>query len=267
MTKSEGEQSRHGGFVFCFESDFGNSVFGFLNAYAGVAWRFHCHYHAAMSRKALIVWGGWDGHQPKEVAEVFRRALAADGFDVEVSSTLDAFRDERKLMELNLIVPIWTMGTIAPAQLDPVCNAIRNGVGLAGCHGGMCDSFRDATEWQFMTGGQWVAHPGNDGVRYSVTITDKSHPIAQGIADFEVRSEQYYMHVDPAIKVLATTRFPTADGPHVPNGQVDMPVVWTKMYGKGRVFYSSVGHTAAIVEAEPHLTLLRRGCAWAARQS
>jgi hypothetical protein len=129
----------------------------------------------------------------------------------------------------------------------------------------MCDSFRDATEWQFMTGGQWVAHPGNDRVKYTVHITENSHPITEGIADFEVRSEQYYMHVDPANKVLATTRFPTADGPHVPNGIVDMPVVWTKLYGKGRVFYSSVGHTAAIVEAEPHLTILRRGCRWAAR--
>lgn len=206
-------------------------------------------------------------HEPKEVAEVFRRMLAADGFAVEVSDTLDAFCDPQKLIDPDLIVPIWTMGTITPQQLDPVCNAVRNGVGIAGCHGGMCDSFRDATEWHFMTGGQWVAHPGNDTVRYAVRITDKSHPITQGISDFEVRSEQYYMHIDPANKVLATTRFPTAEGPHVPNGPVDMPVLWTKMYGKGRVFYSSIGHTAATVAAEPHLTLLRRGCQWAARGS
>jgi len=218
-----------------------------------------------MSRNALVVWGGWDGHQPKEVAEVFRRALSEDGFTVEVSNTLDSFSDQRRLMTFDLIVPVWTMATIAKEQLDGVCNAVSSGVGLAGCHGGMCDSFRDATEWQFMTGGQWVAHPGNDTVRYSVRITEKLHPITTGIPDFEVRSEQYYMHVDPAIKVLATTRFPTADGPHVPNGTVDMPVVWTKLYGKGRVFYSSIGHTAANVEAEPHLTLLRRGCGWAAR--
>jgi len=218
-----------------------------------------------MSSKALIVWGGWDGHQPKEVAEVFRRALLADGFSVEVSDSLDSFRDARKLIGLDLIVPVWTMGKITPEQLDPVCAAVQSGVGLAGCHGGMCDSFRDATEWQFMTGGQWVAHPGNDTVRYNIHITDKSHPITEGIGDFEVRSEQYYMHIDPANKVLATTRFPTADGPHVPNGPVDMPVLWTKLYGKGRVFYSSIGHNAATVEAEPHLTILRRGMKWAAR--
>jgi hypothetical protein len=218
-----------------------------------------------MLRRALIVWGGWDGHQPREVAEVFRRALTVDGFAVEVSDSLDSFSDEKKLMELSLIVPVWTMGTITQQQLEPVCNAIRGGVGLAGCHGGMCDSFRDATEWQFMTGGQWVAHPGNDTVRYAVHITHRSHPITEGIGDFEVTTEQYYMHTDPANRVLATTRFPTADGPHVPNGPVEMPVLWTKLYGKGRVFYSSIGHNAATVEAEPHLTLLRRGCAWAAR--
>jgi type 1 glutamine amidotransferase len=72
------------------------------------------------------------------------------------------------------------------------------------------------------------------------------------------------MHVDPAVKVLARTRFPVADGPHVGNGPVDMPVLWTKLYGKGRVFYSSIGHTPQAVAAEPHLTLLRRGFRWAA---
>jgi type 1 glutamine amidotransferase len=128
----------------------------------------------------------------------------------------------------------------------------------------MCDSFRDATEWQFMTGGQWVAHPGNDGTQYRVNITDKEHPITAGLPDFDVASEQYYLHVDPAVKVLASTRFPVADGPHVGNGPVDMPVVWTKVYGQGRVFYNSLGHQANIVASEPCLTLMRRGFLWAA---
>lgn len=218
-----------------------------------------------MARKALIVWGGWDGHQPKEVAQIFNRILQEAGFETEVSDTLDAFKDEAKLMGLSLIVPIWTMGNITNEQAGPVFKAVQSGVGMAGCHGGMCDAFRMNTEWQFMTGGQWVAHPGNDGTEYTVNIKDKSNPIVAGINDFPVRSEQYYMHVDPAVKVLATTRFPVADGPHAPNGPVDMPVVWTKLYGKGKVFYSSLGHHADVAEMEPHLTILRRGCVWAAK--
>lgn len=219
-----------------------------------------------MSKSALIVWGGWDGHQPKQVAEIFAGVLREEGFAVEVSDTLDAFANEEKLANLNLIVPCWTMGKITKEQSEPVFKAVRDhGVGIAGCHGGMCDSFRENTEWQFMTGGQWVAHPGNDGVKYRVSITGQKSPITEGIKDFDVASEQYYMHVDPAVKVLATTRFPTADGPHAPNGAVDMPVVWTKLYGKGRVFYNSLGHQANIVAAEPCLTLMRRGFAWAAK--
>lgn len=218
-----------------------------------------------MSRRALIVWGGWEGHQPREVADIFQRVLREDGFEVEVSDTLDAFKD-RAVGELSLIVPVWTMGRITPEQLDPVTKAVAGGVGIAGCHGGMCDAFRDAPEWQFMTGGQWVAHPGNDGVKYRVRILTRDHPVTSGLDDFEVASEQYYMHVDPAVKVLATTRFPVADGPHVPNGPVEMPVVWTKLYGKGRVFYSSLGHQADIVAMKPCLTLMRRGFSWAAKQ-
>jgi type 1 glutamine amidotransferase len=216
--------------------------------------------------KALIVWGGWDGHQPKEVGELFHRVLKEEGFDVELSTSLDSFNDELKLKQLDLIVPVWTAGQLKPEQQAAVCGAVRGGVGIAGCHGGMCDAFRNACEYQFMTGGQWVAHPGNDGVRYTVKIKVPDHPTMKGIKDFEVTSEQYYMHVDPGIKVLASTKFPTpgADGPHVPNGALEMPVVWTKFYGKGRVFYSSIGHTAGVVAAEPHLTLMRQGFHWAA---
>ena len=218
-----------------------------------------------MSKTALIVWGGWDGHQPDKVAEIFRSLLNREEFKVEVSDTLDAFNDKAKLETLHLIVPVWTMGKITGEQCWNVCNAVAAGVGIAGCHGGMCDSFRESTEWQFMTGGQWVAHPGNDGIRYTVKIGPTKSSITKGMRDFEVSSEQYYMHVDPAVKVLATTRFPVADGPHAGNGDVDMPVVWTKSFGKGRVFYNSLGHQANIVEMPPVLELMRRGFLWAAR--
>ena len=218
-----------------------------------------------MSKKALIVWGGWDGHRPQQVAELFQRVLKEDGFSVELSDTLDAFKDEAKLMSLDLIVPHWTMGNIADEQLKPVLNAVLAGVGLAGAHGGMCDAFREKSDWQFMTGGQFVAHPGNDGTEYDVKISPVKSVITEGIQNFKVSSEQYYMHVDPAIKVLAYTPFPVADGPHSGNGQVDMPVIWTKMWGKGRVFYNSLGHHESILASEPCLTIMRRGFAWAAK--
>jgi uncharacterized protein len=221
-----------------------------------------------MAQKALIVWGGWDGHQPKEVGQILAQALDGQGFEVEVANTLDAFKDVEKLKSLDLIVPVWTMGQITGEQLNPVAEAVKSGVGIGGCHGGMCDSFREATEWQFITGGQWVAHPGNSGVEYTVNITDSTHPITQGISDYKVKSEQYYMHTDPANKVLATTRFPSpgADGPHSTNGSVDMPVVWTKMYGEGRVFYCSIGHDAAAVAQPETLELMTRGMVWAAKK-
>ncbi len=217
-----------------------------------------------MNRTALIVWGGWEGHHPQAIARILGRILTAEGFEVEVSNSLDSFSDEARLKSLGLIVPMWTMGKITGGQLGPLCEAVKNGVGIAGCHGGMCDSFREASEYQFMTGGQWVAHPGNDGVEYVVKITDRDHVITRGMSDFAVRSEQYYMHVDPSNHVLATTRFPTENGPHVPNGEFDMPAIWTRYYGKGRVFYCSLGHTPEIVEMPETLEIMRRGFLWAA---
>jgi type 1 glutamine amidotransferase len=211
-----------------------------------------------MSRKALIVQGGWPGHEPEAVANLFADILREEAFEVEISDTLDAFCDEARLRSLELLIPVWTMGEITEAQLKPVLSAVSSGVGLAGCHGGMCDAFRSCTEWQFMTGGQFVAHPGDGGVRYAINITDPKHPITSGIADFEVTSEQYYMHVDPAIHVLATTTFP---GPP----PVRMPAVWTKNWGDGRVFYTTLGHSRDVLEP-PHVRqLLKQGFLWAAK--
>lgn len=224
--------------------------------------------NAMHTPSALIVWGGWSGHEPDLVADLFREMLSEEGFRVEVSNTLDAFREEEKLAALDLIVPIVTMGTIRPDQRDPVLRAVADhGVGLAGCHGGMCDAFREDSEWQFMTGGQWVAHPGNDGVRYRVRFNKEiPHPITQGLEDFDVTSEQYYLHTDPGNTVLATTEFPHPEvrGPHTGNPCL-MPQVWTKTYGLGRVFYSALGHNRAVLEAGTPKELMRRGFLWAAK--
>ncbi|MFO7154438.1 MAG: ThuA domain-containing protein [Caldicoprobacter oshimai] len=217
-----------------------------------------------MGKKALVVRGGWEGHQPVEVSELFRDILIEEGFEVEISETLDAFLDVEKLKSLHLIIPVWTMGKITDAQVGPVLEAVARGVGIAGCHGGMCDAFRECVQWQFMTGGQWVAHPGGDGVEYVVNVKRGSSPIVEGIEDFTVKSEQYYVHIDPAIEVLATTRFPVVDGPHAANGQVDVPVIWTKRWGRGRVFYCSLGHHVDVLQVEPVRTIMKRGFLWAA---
>jgi type 1 glutamine amidotransferase len=207
-------------------------------------------------KQALIVWGGWDGHQPEEVAGILGDVLKEEGFQVEISDTLDSFRDAEKLKSVDLMVPVWTMGTIEKEQLASLLAAVKDGgTGIAGCHGGIGDSFRNETEFQYMVGGQWVAHPGNDGVTYQVRMKDLNHPLTQGIGDFTVVSEQYYMHVDPANQVHAVTNF----------GDVEMPVIWTKLYGLGRVYYNSLGHQANIVTMPETLELMRRGMLWAAR--
>ncbi len=214
-----------------------------------------------MKKKALIVWGGWDGHTPDRSAAVVRALLEAHDFDVQVENGTQACLDPA-IHNLNLIVPMVTMSTIAKQEVDNLCAAVRSGVGLGGFHGTMGDSFRNEVEYQFMTGGQWVSHPGNI-IDYRVNISKPHDPIMQGIGDFDYRSEQYYMHVDPANEVLATTTF---DGTHCDfiKGVV-MPVVWKKVYGKARVFYSSLGHTADEFAVPQMKEIVRRGLLWAAR--
>jgi type 1 glutamine amidotransferase len=215
-------------------------------------------------KKALIFHGGWDGHEPVLVSGIFMNILTKEGFEVKVSDSLDCLADSEKLKEYDLIVPVWTMGTIDGQYVKNVCEAIAGGTGLAGCHGGMCDSFRENVDWQFLTGSQWVAHPGNDGVDYLVQVAANDY-FTEGLKDFRVCSEQYYLHVDPAVKVHATTAFPTVDGPHAANGTVNMPVVYTKRWGAGKVFYNSLGHHADIFNIPEAYEIMKRGLLWAAR--
>jgi type 1 glutamine amidotransferase len=221
-----------------------------------------------MSKRALIVYGGWDGHEPDKVADLFAEILRAENYSVELSDSLDTFADTEKVSAQDLLVPVWTMGEIKGEQRAPVTTAVAElGVGIAGCHGGMCDSFRNDTEWQFMTGSQWVAHPGNDGVRYWVHIDRQNpHPITDGLPDFEVVSEQYYLHVDPLVNTLAFCHFPTpgVEGPHTQNpGR--MPQVYTKSYGLGKVYYNALGHQRSVLEATVPRELMRRGFLWATK--
>ena len=216
-----------------------------------------------MIKKALILKGGWDGHEPEKVSARFGRMLEAEGYQVEIADNLEVLNDANKIKGLHLLVPVWTMAKITNQQVVNVSEAIANGTGIAGCHGGMCDAFREEVLWQFITGGNWVAHPGNDGTEYAVEFKNSTSPLIQGLANFKVKSEQYYMHVDPAVEVLATTRFPLAHGYHSSNGSVDMPVAWTKRWGWGRVYYCSLGHHDDIFDNATAAELMRRGFVWA----
>ena len=212
-------------------------------------------------KNALLVWGGWEGHTPEASADVVKNLLLPYGYNVVVEPTTEAFADQ-KLKNFDLIVPIVTMSLIQEEELSNLIDVVRAGTGLAGFHGTMCDSFRNEPRYQFMTGGQWVAHPG-DIFDYSVEISKPEDPIVKGIENFNYRSEQYYMHYDPSVEILATTTFNGSNFEEIEG--VVMPVVWKRKFGDGRVFYSALGHVADEFNVEPMRQIFERGALWATR--
>ena len=212
-------------------------------------------------KQELIVWGGWPGHEPEQCAAIVADMLRADGFAVQVETDVEVF-GSADLTALSLIVPIVTQSTITRPSVNALITAVQGGVGLGGFHGGMGDTFRNEVGYQFMVGGQWVAHPGNI-IDYTVNITRPDDPIVAGIADFPYRSEQYYMHIDPNNEVLATTTFTGEHAAWIDGNTI--PVVWKRKHGAGRVFYSSLGHQAHELAVPQMRTILQRGLNWAAR--
>jgi type 1 glutamine amidotransferase len=208
-------------------------------------------------RKVLFVCGGWEGHTPRECVDLFAPWLEAQDFAVEVAETLEVFADAARLKGYDLIVPAWTLGELSDVQEKHLCDAVAGGVGLAGWHGGVGDAFRTATNYQFMVGGQFVAHPGDMLAAWDVRIVDREHPITHGLDGFTMHdTERYYLHVDPSNHVLAVTPM---------EGGFDMPVAWTRTWGRGRVAYCSIGHTDRDFDNPQARELVQRCLLWAAR--
>jgi uncharacterized protein len=213
-----------------------------------------------MTRKALIIWGGWPGHSPQEGAGIVAEMLEEDSFAVTVTPDYSAFA-EAGLHDL--VVPVITNDQIAPELVDALTTAVRAGTGLAGYHGGLAASFHGAVRFHYLCGVHWVAHPGDMAARYRVTVIRPNDPLMQGIEDFDYQSEQYYVLHDPSVEVLATTTF---SGEFDPASRgVTMPVAFKRHFGAGRVFYTALGHAPAELLHPQARLLLRRGLNWAAR--
>ncbi len=217
------------------------------------------------SRQALVVRGGWEGHEPVEATKRFIPFLEENGFDVEVSETLDVYLDAERMARVDLVLQLWTMGETTAEHVEGLASAVRNGAGLAGWHGGIVDSFRGSPDYLHLTGGQWAAHPGGF-VEYEVAVAaDRSdHPIVAGLDRWQLNTEQYWVLTDELNDVLATTTFPVR--PDTPwREELTCPAVWTRQWGKGRVFVSTIGHKLEDLDLEAVRTLTGRGLLWASR--
>jgi len=230
-----------------------------------------------MTRVALMVRGGWDGHEPEQTTDFFIPFLEANGFSVRVEGSPAIYTDEAFMATVDLIVQIYTMSTIEPEEFAGLQRAVLRGAGFAGWHGGIADAYRNNADYLHMVGGQFAHHAGKDPaertgeqsdnyIPYTVHITElgASHPITRGIADFELVTEQYWVLSDEYNDVLATTTQEVRpwDAWHRP---VTAPAVWVREWGEGRIFVSAPGHKLDVVQ-NPHVrTIIERGLLWAAR--
>jgi uncharacterized protein len=225
-----------------------------------------------MSRSALVVRGGWDGHAPEACTDLFLPALDEAGFTVTLSDDLDVYLDAESLARTDLIVQCWSQGRLTGPQSEGLVTAVRAGTGFAGWHGGVVGTFTDSTEYLRMVGGLFLHHP-EQHLDYRVRIAEahRGHPIVAGLDDFSVHTEQYWMLTDAHNTVLAATTV-RPSGPPGPEpgagtgeGAVEMPVVWTRQWGRGRIFFSAIGHQPEDLTTPAVRTLTARGLLWAAR--
>ncbi|WP_329137392.1 ThuA domain-containing protein [Streptomyces sp. NBC_01476] len=215
------------------------------------------------TRRALVVRGGWEGHSPVAITDLFLPFLKDQGFTVETSDRLDVYADAGLLAATDLIVQCWSMGEITQEQTGGLVRAVEDGTGFAGWHGGIIDSFRGDVDYALLTGGQFLMHPPGFLDHTVHPLPERAgHPVIAGLGDFPVHTEQYWVATDPANDVLATTTFPAgAEG----GRPVVMPAVWTRTRGAGRVFVSSIGHKADDFDVPEVRTLTERGLLWASR--
>lgn len=220
---------------------------------------------AVRNRRALVVRGGWPGHSPVESTELFLPFLKDAGFDVVVEESLETYADAEYMAGVDLVVQCWTMGEILPDEMRGLRTAVAAGTGLAGWHGGIVDSFRLATDYLQLVGGQFVAH-AHDLRDHRVDILPEhaSDPIVAGVESWVMHSEQYWVLTDAASTVLATTTIAALGDDPWPEPVV-CPAVWTRRWGAGRVFVATPGHQVADLELPQLRTIIERGMLWASR--
>lgn len=243
-------------------------VINCLNPIRGISQDQQSSYPSLKGKNILFVYGGMKGHKPAESVDLMVPKLRAEGANVKIYNKLSVYTNEKLMSETDLIIQTWTSGKITKKQFEGLQNAVMNGTGLAGWHGGLGDAFRDNLKFQFMVGGQFLSHPGGD-IDHSITIIDNNDPITNGLEDFDLKkTEQYYMLIDPNIKVLAISEFEREnyEKPGKHENKITgstMPVVWKKNYGKGRIFYSSIGHYLTEFKVPEVMTMQMRGFRWA----
>lgn len=221
---------------------------------------------AEVARRALVVRGGWEGHSPVEATDRFIPFLAEHGYDVTVSDSLDSYADAALLKGTDLIVQCWTMAALSQEQESGLLTAVAEGTGLAGWHGGIADSFRNQAHYQLCVGGQFVSHPaGFTDFTVNVVPERADHEIVRGVSSFAMTdTEQYYVHVDPSVDVLASSRtVSSSDWPWLDG--VLVPTVWTRQWGEGRVFVNTVGHYPRDFDVPEARLITERGLLWASR--
>ena len=213
------------------------------------------------NKNVLVIWGGLEGHKPNLFASHIEKWLISENANYQINNSLNAYDNFKELIKYDLIIQSVTLGQISENQETNLLKAVRSGVGIAGAHGGLADSFRNNTNYQFMIGGQFVKHPGGK-VKFKINMLDDE--LTEGLDDFEIFTEQYYLHYDPNIEIIANTEFNGETFPWIED--VVMPVSWKKTYGKGKVFYISIGHDPnEFLMHEDGWELLTRGFVWATR--
>ncbi|MFI6712615.1 ThuA domain-containing protein [Nonomuraea sp. NPDC050478] len=230
------------------------------------------------NRKALVVRGGWEGHAPVAATDLFVPFLEAHGFEVHLAGSPEPYADAAFMAGVDLVVQCYTMGTIEPGELAGLRAAIESGTGMAGWHGGIADSFRNSSDYLHLIGGQFACHPGKDPaephesaeahnfVPYTVNLLPEAaaHPITEGLTDFDLVTEQYWVLTDDYIDVLATTTQKVR--PWDPwHREVTSPAIWTRSWGAGRIFVTTPGHSLDVLRNDTVRTIIERGMLWAAR--
>jgi type 1 glutamine amidotransferase len=213
--------------------------------------------------RALIVRGGADFHDPIGTTDSFRAFLEASGYQVDISDSLDVYRDAGVMAAADLIIQCWTGGELTEHQSAGLCAAVIAGTGFGGWHGGAVAAFADR-QYQWMTGAAFLCHPG-DFVRHELVVTS-DHPIVAGIDRVALDTERYWVLGDAANDVHATITFPVEDGEPWTR-PVTHPAVWTRSWGAGRVFVSAVGHHLPDLQVPEIRTITERGLHWATRRS
>ena len=209
-------------------------------------------------------------HKSVEPSEPILKAMGEKSGAFQVTVTQDVGAFTRENLKNYAAVMFYTTGELpfTDEEKRALVDFLKSGHGFIGVHSAT-DTLYEWDVYNQIIGGHFDGHPWHQLV--TVNVVDPDSKLVSGLGkSFQITDEIYQIKQFQAsgTHVLLTLDPTSVDltKPSVHKNDYGWPICWTRMFGKGRVYYNSLGHEDAVWNDPRYQDMLLKAIKWVMRE-